>query len=206
MSWSVGAIWSARQLAGEHGVMDELGVVVGCGRPVFAVGDARHDQVAPIISCCGTLFRRGRTYSVLGTLAIGWRGSACCSSPCSPSATSTFRRPDRRRIHPTKEYPMEWLVSVDDHVIEPRDVWTDRVPAKYKDAAPHVVLIDEVGEDNIMVETDYPHSDTTWPDSQKLMNDRVAEAGLTDSQIYKVLRGNAERLFQFTPAPVPQQF
>jgi hypothetical protein len=34
---------------------------------------------------------------------------------------------------------MHWLVSVDDHVIEPRDVWTDRVPTKYKEAAPHVV-------------------------------------------------------------------
>src|SRR3954454_4562284 len=30
------------------------------------------------------------------------------------------------------------LVSVDDHAIEPADVWTSRVPAKYGDAVPHV--------------------------------------------------------------------
>jgi predicted TIM-barrel fold metal-dependent hydrolase len=30
------------------------------------------------------------------------------------------------------------LVSVDDHAIEPADVWTNRVPAKYGDAVPHV--------------------------------------------------------------------
>jgi predicted TIM-barrel fold metal-dependent hydrolase len=28
--------------------------------------------------------------------------------------------------------------SVDDHIIEPADVWTKRVPAKYRDLAPHV--------------------------------------------------------------------
>lgn len=28
--------------------------------------------------------------------------------------------------------------SVDDHIIEPADVWTSRVPAKYRDVAPHV--------------------------------------------------------------------
>ena len=29
--------------------------------------------------------------------------------------------------------------SVDDHIVEPADVWSSRVPAKYRDAAPHVV-------------------------------------------------------------------
>ena len=29
-----------------------------------------------------------------------------------------------------------WMVSVDDHVLEPPDVWQTRVPAKYRDAAP----------------------------------------------------------------------
>ncbi|MFN2538049.1 MAG: amidohydrolase family protein [Mycobacteriales bacterium] len=31
------------------------------------------------------------------------------------------------------------LFSVDDHIIEPRDVWTSRLPAKYAEDAPHVV-------------------------------------------------------------------
>ena len=31
------------------------------------------------------------------------------------------------------------LFSVDDHIIEPADVWSSRVPAKYRDAAPHVI-------------------------------------------------------------------
>lgn len=31
------------------------------------------------------------------------------------------------------------LFSVDDHIIEPADVWSGRVPAKFRDTAPHVV-------------------------------------------------------------------
>jgi predicted TIM-barrel fold metal-dependent hydrolase len=35
------------------------------------------------------------------------------------------------------------LVSVDDHIIEPPTVWTDRIPAKYQDDCPHVVTLDD---------------------------------------------------------------
>jgi predicted TIM-barrel fold metal-dependent hydrolase len=34
------------------------------------------------------------------------------------------------------------LFSVDDHIVEPPGVWVDRVPAKYRDQAPHVVEAD----------------------------------------------------------------
>ncbi|HLM16918.1 MAG TPA: amidohydrolase, partial [Acidimicrobiia bacterium] len=37
---------------------------------------------------------------------------------------------------------LDWLVSVDDHVIEPPNVWVDRAPAKYHDLVPR--LIDDV--------------------------------------------------------------
>jgi predicted TIM-barrel fold metal-dependent hydrolase len=34
------------------------------------------------------------------------------------------------------------LMSADDHVIEPPDLWIDRVPAKYRDACPRIVEVD----------------------------------------------------------------
>lgn len=34
---------------------------------------------------------------------------------------------------------MRKLFSVDDHIVEPRDTWTSRVPAKYRDRAPRVL-------------------------------------------------------------------
>src|SRR5258708_990520 len=40
---------------------------------------------------------------------------------------------------------LEWLVSVDDHVIEPPNVWADRLPARYRDVAPRMQMTDGGG-------------------------------------------------------------
>lgn len=61
--------------------------------------------------------------------------------------------------------------------------------------------LDVIGENNVMIETDYPHSDSTWPDCMKIASERLAD--LSPDVQYKILRGNAERLFQFTPAQPP---
>ena len=34
---------------------------------------------------------------------------------------------------------LDWLISVDDHILEPPDLWVDRVPAKDRDRAPRMV-------------------------------------------------------------------
>ena len=82
-----------------------------------------------------------------------------------------------------------------------RDLFRDHVFGCFIDDAHGIASIDEIGENNIMCETDYPHSDSTWPDSigvvQRLIKD------LPEEQQYKVLRGNAERLYRFTPATPP---
>ena len=41
-------------------------------------------------------------------------------------------------------------------------------------------------------ETDYPHTDSTWPDTQKIFAEQVAH--LDDETIYKLMRGNAIRM------------
>jgi predicted TIM-barrel fold metal-dependent hydrolase len=64
-----------------------------------------------------------------------------------------------------------------------------------------IASIDEIGEDNIMCETDYPHSDSTWPDCIEVVKKQIAH--LEPEVQYKLLRGNAERLYRFTPADPP---
>jgi predicted TIM-barrel fold metal-dependent hydrolase len=64
-------------------------------------------------------------------------------------------------------------------------------------------MLDVVGEDNVMIEMDYPHSDTTWPHSIKLAHERLNAANLSDQVKYKILRGNAEKLYRFTPSEPP---
>jgi predicted TIM-barrel fold metal-dependent hydrolase len=71
------------------------------------------------------------------------------------------------------------------------------------DDATGLSMLDVVGEDNVMIEVDYPHSDTTWPHSLKLAHERLDAAGLTREQQFKVMRGNAEKLYQFTPSVPP---
>ena len=36
-------------------------------------------------------------------------------------------------------YDLDWLISVDDHVLEPGDLWLSRVPKKYHDVAPRLI-------------------------------------------------------------------
>jgi predicted TIM-barrel fold metal-dependent hydrolase len=64
-----------------------------------------------------------------------------------------------------------------------------------------IASLDEIGEDNVMCETDYPHSDTTWPDSIHLIK-RLIDHLPPETQ-YKILRGNAEKLYHFTAAEPP---
>ncbi len=53
-----------------------------------------------------------------------------------------------------------------------------------------------VGADHVMVETDYPHLDSTWPDSQQLLHDRFDQiAGLSDEMIAEITHRAAERVF-----------
>jgi len=61
--------------------------------------------------------------------------------------------------------------------------------------------LDVIGVDNVMIETDYPHSDSTWPNC--IQHAQKQLQGLSDVDRNKILRGNAERLFRFTPAPAP---
>jgi len=51
--------------------------------------------------------------------------------------TSDQSAPQRVRDLPPNEIPK--IVSVDDHIIEPPNVWTDRIPSKYADVMPRSI-------------------------------------------------------------------
>ena len=52
-----------------------------------------------------------------------------------------------------------------------------------------VQVRDYIGIDQITFETDYPHNDSTFPNSRAYA--QQALAGLSDEEIYKIIRGNA---------------
>lgn len=55
-----------------------------------------------------------------------------------------------------------------------------------------VSVLDRVGVDNVMFETDYPHQDGTWPESREAA--ALQFGHLPDGDIYKIARGNAIKL------------
>jgi predicted TIM-barrel fold metal-dependent hydrolase len=54
--------------------------------------------------------------------------------------------------------------------------------------------LDVVGADNVTFETDYPHSDSTWPHTKKVAEEIMA--GLDDETVWKICRGNAIRMLR----------
>jgi len=54
--------------------------------------------------------------------------------------------------------------------------------------------LEDMGVDTITFETDYPHSDSTWPNSKEVAERQMKD--LDDDQIQKIVRGNAIRMLQ----------
>jgi predicted TIM-barrel fold metal-dependent hydrolase len=57
-----------------------------------------------------------------------------------------------------------------------------------------VASLETVGIDNTTFETDYPHTDSTWPDTKQVAQELMA--GLPDDVVYKLVRGNAIRMLE----------
>jgi hypothetical protein len=55
-----------------------------------------------------------------------------------------------------------------------------------------VSAIEKVGIDNATFETDYPHTDSTWPDTRKIAEQLMM--GVPDDVVYKLMRGNAIKM------------
>lgn len=57
-----------------------------------------------------------------------------------------------------------------------------------------IALRDRIGVENILVECDYPHADSSWPDTQLVVHRMLA--GVAEHDIEQITYGNAARLFR----------
>jgi len=55
----------------------------------------------------------------------------------------------------------------------------------------------KIGVDTVTFETDYPHTDSTWPYSRKIFDEQTSN--LSQEDRIKVMRGNAIRMLRLTP-------
>jgi predicted TIM-barrel fold metal-dependent hydrolase len=96
------------------------------------------------------------------------------------------------RADNTWEYHSNWTRAKETIPDPPSTYYRGRIFGCFTNDMHGVASIAAVGEDNICFETDYPHTDTTWPFTHEEVERMTA--ALSDEQRYKVLRGNAIRM------------
>jgi hypothetical protein len=79
-----------------------------------------------------------------------------------------------------------------------RQLFADHVFGTFIEDEAGIRLLDIIGEDNVMLECDYPHSDSTWPDTMSMANKWFGH--LSEEVQHKITIGNACRVYDFTPA------
>jgi predicted TIM-barrel fold metal-dependent hydrolase len=78
----------------------------------------------------------------------------------------------------------------------PAELFRDHIFGCFIDDETGIKNLDAIGIDNVMIETDYPHGDGTFPNSQA--NARRLLSHLDEESRYKIMQGNARRVFNLT--------
>lgn len=105
------------------------------------------------------------------------------------------------------EAGMGWIPYVLDHMdlewedqfkdlelkMKPSEYWHRQCYATYQSDKIGVKLLDELGVDNVMWGSDYPHPDGIWPDSQQFINGELGH--LPAATRRKVICDNAVKLY-----------
>jgi len=81
----------------------------------------------------------------------------------------------------------------------PSDVFRQHFLACYITDPSGLKLRNEIGLDVIAWECDYPHTDTTWPQSPEYAWKEFQAAGCSDEEINKITWQNASRFFDWDP-------
>lgn len=77
---------------------------------------------------------------------------------------------------------------------KPSFYWHRNMAATFQDDPIGLRLRDVLGIENLLWASDYPHSDTTWPDSQQVIEHQLAPC--SPDERAKVLYDNAKRLYE----------
>jgi predicted TIM-barrel fold metal-dependent hydrolase len=79
--------------------------------------------------------------------------------------------------------------------MKPSDYWRRQCYATYQSDPVGVKLLEELGEDNIMWGSDFPHPDGIWPDSQEYIQKELGH--LPEATKKKIVCDNAAKLYRF---------
>ena len=123
--------------------------------------------------------------------------SSRTSSSRSPRAASAGSRTSSSRPTTCTSTTSPWTGSDFGDKL-PSQVFREHVQTCFIDDVTGLRNRDEIGVDKITWECDYPHSDSTWPQSPEDM-EVVPGGRLPDDEIDKITWENACRLYKFDP-------
>ncbi|MBW8055865.1 MAG: amidohydrolase, partial [Nitrospira sp.] len=92
---------------------------------------------------------------------------------------------------------LEWEDQFKDLTLtmKPSEYWYRQCKATYQSDRIGIKLLDDLGVENVMWGSDFPHPDGVWPDSQEFIN---KELGHLPADIrYKIVCENAAKLYGF---------
>jgi predicted TIM-barrel fold metal-dependent hydrolase len=99
-----------------------------------------------------------------------------------------------RRVYRQREGSKVWLATDPDPIeLVQRNFWFTSIedPSAFR-------MLDLIGTDRVMVESDYPHKDSSWPETQGLLRDQLST--LPRNIVSKICFENAASLYRH-PAP-----
>jgi predicted TIM-barrel fold metal-dependent hydrolase len=101
-------------------------------------------------------------------------------------------------VYAYQEFLPNWKGKVD---LRPSEVFRRNFWFCWMDDGSGWLTRDVIGVENILVESDYPHADSSWPHTQRKLHEQLV--GVTDEEIRRVTHANAAELFGLT---IPQGF
>jgi predicted TIM-barrel fold metal-dependent hydrolase len=82
--------------------------------------------------------------------------------------------------------------------MRPSDFFHRNVVLSFQEDAIGIRLRDVIGVDNMMWGSDYPHSESTFPQSRKILSEILA--GVPEHEQAKIVGGNTARVYGFDVA------
>ena len=88
----------------------------------------------------------------------------------------------------------------------PSEVFREHVLACFITDLAGLKMRHDIGVEIIAWECDYPHTDTTWPESPEFVWNELRTAGTADDEIHKITWENSVRFFDWDPfAHLPKE-
>jgi predicted TIM-barrel fold metal-dependent hydrolase len=136
--------------------------------------------------------------AAIGALEWGnrWRPRLGTKAPARPKESVVTQGPTSTGF--ISALPSTEWIDIPDETVPYTQLFRDHVYGSYIYDEFGVSVLGHIGFDNVMIETDFPHTASEWPHSLEVASEALSNVSATDRS--KILRDNACRVYNFEPA------